>query len=86
MGKGFEKKQLDNIRYYCLILSENYIRNHFSEIKKFANIIEKRLEDDSCTLENVLKDNKNVLKQAIEHKVNYILIDDKYEFDIDIEK
>lgn len=84
--KDFEKKQLDNIRYYCLILSENYIRNHFSEIKKFANIIEKRLEDDSCTLENVLEDNKHVLKQAIEHKVNYILIDDKYEFDIDIEK
>lgn len=84
--KDFEKKYLDNIRYYCLILSENYIRNHFSEIKKFANIIEKRLEDDSCTLENVLEDNKHVLKQAIEHKVNYILIDDKYEFDIDIEK
>jgi len=44
------------------------------------------LEDDGCTLENILEDNKHVLKQAIEHKVNYILIDDKYEFDIDIEK
>ena len=83
--KDFEKKHLDNIRYYCLILSESYIRNHFSEIKKFANIIEKRLEDDNCTLENVIEDNTHFLEQAIEHKVNYILIDDKYEFDIDIE-
>lgn len=83
--KGFEKKYLDNIRYYCLILSENYIRNHFSEIKEYANIIEKRLEDDGCTLENVIEDNKYFWEQSIAHKVNYILIDDKYEFDIDIQ-
>ena len=25
--KNFTKKYLDNIRYYCLIMSENYIRN-----------------------------------------------------------
>ena len=35
----FEKEYLDNIRYYCLIMSENYIRNHFDDIKKYANII-----------------------------------------------
>ena len=80
----FEKEYLDNIRYYCLIMSENYIRNHFDDIKKYANIIEKRLDDEWCTLESVLKDNAQILELAQEHKVNYILIDDNYKVNIDL--
>ena len=83
-AKDFEKEYLDNIRYYCLIMSENYIRNHFNDIKKYANIIENRLDDEWCTLENILTDNAQVLKLAQKHKVNYILIDDKYEIDIEL--
>lgn len=82
--KDFEKEYLDNIRCYCLIMSENYIRNHFNDIKKYANIIENRLDDEWCTLESVLTDNAQVLKLAQKHKVNYILIDDKYEIDIEL--
>lgn len=77
----FSKKYLDNIKYYCLVMSENYIKNHFDDIKKYENVIEHRLYDD-CTIENVLSDNKNILKLAKKYNVNYILIDDKYEIDI----
>ena len=83
-AKDFEKEYLDNIRYYCLIMSENYIRNHFNDIKKYANIIENRLDDEWCTLESVLTDNAQVLKLAQKHKVNYILIDDEYKVDINL--
>lgn len=83
-AKDFEKEYLDNIRYYCLIMSENYIRNHFDDIKKYAGIIEKRLDDESCTLESVLVDNAQILELAKKHKVNHILIDDKYKVDIDL--
>ncbi len=79
--KDFEKAYLDDIRYYCLIMSERYIRNHFDDIKKYACVIENRLDDD-CTLESVLEDNANVLDLAQKHEVNYILIDDNYEIDI----
>lgn len=82
--KDFENEYLDNIKFYCLILSENYIRNHFDDIKKYENIIEKRLDDESCTLENVLADNAQILELAKKHNVNHILIDDKYEVDINI--
>ena len=82
--KDFENEYLDNIKFYCLILSENYIRNHFDDIKKYENIIEKRLDDESCTLENVLADNAQILELAKKHNVNYILIEDKYEVDINI--
>lgn len=83
-SSDFEKEYFDKIRYYCLVMSEEYIRNHFSDIKQYARVIENRLDDEGCTLENVLKDNTNILTLAQKHKVNYILIDDKYEIDIEL--
>lgn len=83
-AKDFEKEYLDNIRYYCLVLSESYIKNHFADIKKYASVIENRLDDEDCTVESVLEDNARYLELAQKHKVNYILIDDKYEIDIDL--
>ena len=82
--KDFEQQYREHIKYYCLIMSEEYIRNHFNDIKKFANIIEKRLNDEWCTMESVLADNASMLELALKYKANYILIEDKYEVDIDL--
>ena len=81
--KDFENEYLENIRYYCLVMSETYIKNHFADIKKYANAIENRLDDEDCTLESVLRDNAQMLTLAQKHRVNTILIDDKYEINID---
>jgi adenylate kinase family enzyme len=81
--KYFEKDYVENIKYYCLVMSEKYIKAHFDDIKKYASIIENRLDDSYCTIESVLEDNMQVLKSVMEHKANYILIDDKYEVDIE---
>lgn len=83
-SKDFDKKYLEHIKYYCLVMSENYIRNHFADIKGYANAIENRLDDEWCTLENVLEDNAHFLKLAQKYDVNYILIDDKYDVNIDL--
>ncbi len=80
--QSFDKTYLDNIRYYCLVMSEDYIRNHFDDIKGFANVIEQRLDDSYCTMERVLEDNKEVLRKCREYGVNYILIDGNYSADI----
>lgn len=77
----FEKEYLDNIKYYCLVMSEDYIKNHFEDIKEYANVIENRI-CDSFSLNDVLADNANVLENAKKHDVDYILIDDKYEINI----
>ena len=79
----FDKEYLENIRYYCLVMSENYIMNHFDDIKVYANVIESRLDDD-CTLESVLKDNAEILSLVQKYNLNYILIDDSYDFEIDL--
>lgn len=80
--KDFPREYLENIRYYCLVMSENYIKNHFDTIKKYANVIEKRLDDEGCTMESVLEDNARVLELAKKYNVNYMLIDDKYEIEL----
>ena len=82
--KDFGTKYLENIKYYCLIMSEEYIKNHFSDIKKYASVIENRGDDTDCTLESVLADNLEMLPLARDHNVNYILIDDKYEINIEL--
>ena len=82
--KDFDSKYLKNIKYYCLVMTEKYIRNHFADIKKYANVIENRLDDEWCTMESVLADNLEMLALAREHNVNYILIDDKYEINIEL--
>ena len=82
--KDFEKEYLEIIKYYCLVMSENYIKNHFADIKKYASVIENRLDDEWCTFESVMADNAEILKLAQMHNVNYILIDDKYEISIEL--
>ncbi len=81
----FESDYLESIRYYCLIMSENYIRTHFDDVKKYASVIENRLDDEWCTLDSALEDNANVLDNAKKFNVNYILIDGEYKIDIDLQ-
>ena len=81
--KYFTKEYLDEIKYYCLIMSDKYIKKNFDKIKKYANIIESRLDDSDCRIETVLKDNSNALRLAEMNNVNFILIDgDDYKIDI----
>ena len=83
-AKDFEAKYLKNIKYYCLVMSEQYIKEHFENIKEYANVIEQRLDDEACTMENVLRDNARVLELCQKHKVNYILIEDEYQVKIEL--
>ena len=81
-ANDFDAEYLQNIRYVCLVMSENYIRNHFSDIKKYASVIENRLDDSDCTMESVLADNAEFLKRARAQDVPLVLIDDVYEIDL----
>ena len=82
--KDFDAEYLEHIKYYCLVMSEGYIRNHFDDIKGYANVIEQRLDDDGCTMESVLEDNANMLVLAEKHQVNYVLIDEEYVVDVEV--
>ena len=79
-AKDFDEEYISEIKYLCLIMSRDYIKNHFADIKKYANVIEARLDDD-CTQEDLLLDNEKNLALAKKHGVPYILIDNTYEID-----
>lgn len=78
----FEPEYLEKIKYFCLVMSEKYIREHFDDIRKYACVIEERLDDSDCTMESVIKDNTQMLEQCKQYGVNYVLIDESYRFEI----
>lgn len=80
-ANDFDSEYLKNIKHYCLVMSENYIKTHFDDIKKFACVIENRLLDD-CTIESVLNDNATALARAKASGISYTLIDQSYRIEI----
>ena len=82
--KDFSDAYRKDIRGYCLVMSENYIRTHFNDIKQFASVIENRLDDEDCTLDRVLEDNARTLSLVKENDLDYILIDDQYQIDVEL--
>lgn len=87
--KDFEEEYLENIRFCCLVMSGDYIKNNFAIIKEYADVIENRLHDE-CTVENLLADNAGYLKNVQKYDADHILIDGKYEvdlaFDLDLKR
>ena len=73
----FEEKYLNELKYICLIMSENYIRTHFFDIKSNGNVIENRL-DNYISQEELIKENNYNLKMCKKYINRYILINDKY--------
>ena len=62
-------------------MTEQYIKNNFNDIKKYANVIENRLYDD-ITIGDLIKDNNERLTKEQKYNNNYIIIDEKYEINI----
>lgn len=83
-AKDFDNEYLKQIRYYCLVMTEKYIEKHFDDIQKFENIIENRGEDMDFTKENIIRDNAYYLEMCKKHRCRCILIDEKYELDIEL--
>ena len=79
--KEMVKTAIENNQNLIIVMTEQYIENHFSDIKKFENIIERRKTDD-LTKESIIKENTYNLEMCRKHGCNYILIDDVYEVEL----
>ena len=77
----FDAEYLENIKAYCLVMTENYIRNNFDSIIDNANAIEKRLFD-SVDMEELISENKQNLSLCEKYGENVILINNEYKADI----
>ena len=82
--KDLEPEYLKDIRYVCLIMSEDYIRRRFDDIIKYENVVEKRMYDSGLTPEALIKEHNENLALCKKHGLNYLLIEDEYNVDIDL--
>lgn len=80
--KDFLQKYLNEIKFYCLIMTAEYINNNFSDILNCENAIEKRLNCGDVNLNDLIKDNENNFKLCKKFGLNYVLIDKNYDFKI----
>ncbi len=83
-AKDFNKEYLLQIKYYCLIMSKNYIQKHFSDILANESIVEQRLISGDLVQGNLIKENESNLQMCKKYGLNCILIDTEYKVDIEL--
>lgn len=79
--KDFSDTYLANIRFICLIMSKNYILNHFSDILTYSNVIENRGDNDDLNAETLISENNDNLIMCKKYNLTYCLIDNAYSID-----
>ena len=79
---SFDDEHLADIRFVCLVMSENYINNNFEAIVNHAEVIEERMEQN-FTKEKVIEDNQHFFDMCENNLYPYIYIDDDYIIDIE---
>lgn len=82
--KDFDSRYLSEIRYYCLVMSERYIRRHFAQIKAWANVIERRIDDSWCTMDFLLAENARCLAMCRQYGCPYLWIEEDYQVEIEL--
>ena len=76
---SFDEQYLPSIRFICLAMSDEYIISHFGDIKAHGSDIENRLDDSDCTVEQVMKDNRQIINGYKSYEERITLITDNYE-------
>ena len=74
----FDEELLNQIQFVCLIMSEDYIRTHESDLIEYADVIENRLEK-SINKEEFIHTNKYWLNVCRMNQLPYVLVDEKYD-------
>ena len=78
----FEEKYLKQIKYTCLIMTEEYINKNYDNIKMYENSIEDRKNKEDIDIKELIKENIYNLEMCKKYANDYILIDNDYKVDI----
>ena len=80
--RDFGEAYLPHIRFVCLVMTEGYLRNHFSDVRHYASVVENREEEPELDLTELIRDNAANLAKCREHGCEVILIDGEYKVDL----
>lgn len=78
----FEEEYFKQIKYICLIMTEEYINTNYDNIIKYENSIEIRKNKEDIDIKELIKENKYNLEMCSRYENDYILIDKNYKVDI----
>ena len=78
----FDEEYLPHIRCVCLVMTEEYLRNHFSDVRRYASVVENREEETELDLTELIRDNAANLAKCREHGCEVILIDNEYRVEL----
>ena len=76
--ESFEKAYLKQIRYCCLVMTNQYIESHFEDIRRHANDAERRLDDSGLSKADLMENNRRNLEGCRKFGLHHILIDEEY--------
>lgn len=77
-AKSFSTDYLREIRCICLIFSADYIRSHWDDINRYADVTEKRREDCDISQDALIRENAEILEECRRYGNDYILVEDSY--------
>ena len=76
--KDFDQDYLPSIRFICLVMTEDYIRRHFDDIRAYGSVVENRGEDPGLDMEALVQDNAAMLAQCRSNSFEPLLISEEY--------
>lgn len=77
--QDFDEQYQRSIRFVCLAMSDAYIDSHFEEIKRHGSDIEARLDDSYCTVDEIKRDNREMIDGYQKTGETVTLIENDYE-------
>jgi len=77
--KDFTEECLAVIRFICLVMTGDYIDQHFDDIVGNSSVIESRKDDSNCTLAALKEDNKHYREGFLKAGEQVTLIDESFE-------
>ena len=77
--KDFDEDYISSIRFICLAMTDNYIDEHFSDIKEYGSVIESRLDDTGYSIATLKEDNKHFLEGFSQAGEQVVVIDDSFD-------
>ena len=81
--EGFAPAYLEQIRYRCLVMTPEYIRDNFQQIVRHASDVEHRLDDSDLNAESLIQENQRNRELCRAYACPMILIDGEYRVSAD---
>ena len=75
----FSEEYLQNIRFICLAMTEDYIEDHFDDIIRYESEVESRIVEADCSIEELKQCNRWFIDAFSDTGDRIILIKDDYE-------